>query len=127
MTTFAGTYACAAAARHHGVVDGILTVCPVCGWDGLTVPPYQRWPGLPAPAAARPPYEDFFGPGSYEVCSCCGFEFGFEDHPGAGDGVSFEEYRREWIDAGSRWWSERRPSPPGWDGLQQLKRRGLLP
>jgi hypothetical protein len=43
-----------------------------------------------------PPYEDFLGRPSYEVCSRCGFEFGNDDNPGTGEPVSFEEYRREW-------------------------------
>jgi hypothetical protein len=37
---------------------------------------------------------------SYEVCPNCGFEFGNDDNPGTTHGVSFEEYRAEWIAEG---------------------------
>jgi hypothetical protein len=103
----------------------VVTVCPVCGWGRLHGPPYKEWPGLPVSPVARPPYEDLFGGASYEVCVSCGFEFGFDDNPGTGDGVSFEQYRAEWIASGCRWWFTKRSPPPGWDGLEQLHRAGL--
>jgi rubredoxin len=34
---------------------------------------------------------------SYEVCPNCGFEFGNDDNPGTEAGVSFEQYRTEWV------------------------------
>lgn len=89
-------------------------ICPICGWDGLSVLPYAEWPGLPVPADATPPYEDLFGGASYEVCTSCGFEFGFDDNPGAGEGVSFDEYRAEWIAGGyAGGHSLARPRPAG--------------
>ena len=102
-----------------------LTTCPVCGWNGLHGKPYQRWPGLPVPEDAAPPYADHFGAASYEVCESCGFEFGFDDQPGAGEGVSFEEFRAAWIAGGCSWWFHRRQAPAGWDGFDQLRRAGL--
>ena len=35
--------------------------CPVCNYDGLFDPPY-----------------DENGYGSYEICPCCGFQFGLD-------------------------------------------------
>jgi hypothetical protein len=57
-----------------------------------------------------PPYEDLLGRASYEVCSQCGFEFGFDDNPGTGKPMSFEQYRAEWEADGSPWFDKRRPS-----------------
>ena len=37
-------------------------MCPVCGFVGLAVSPYNE-----------------AGGGSFEICPCCGFEFGFDD------------------------------------------------
>ena len=39
-----------------------MHMCPVCGYIGLNEQPY-----------------DDNGCPSYEICSCCGFEFGFDD------------------------------------------------
>lgn len=101
--------------------------CPCCGFPDLSVAPYAELPGPPAPSDAVPPYEDRLGPASYEVCSCCGFEFGFDDNPGAsGRGDSFEAYRAGWLDRGAPWFA---PSlrPPGWDVDEQLVDAGLAP
>jgi rubredoxin len=79
--------------------------CPVCGYDKLTAPPYENWPP-PAGLAIRPPYEDFLGMPSYEVCDQCGFEFGNDDNPGGTAApTSFEEYRREWENEGRPWFN----------------------
>ena len=80
--------------------------CPVCGHRGLRSPPYATWPP-PDAGSLAPPYEDHLGPPSYEVCHRCAFEFGFDDNPGAGKGLSFDEYRQEWIANGRPWLSER--------------------
>ena len=37
-------------------------ICPVCGYDRLEEPVY-----------------DEIGEPSFEICSCCGVEFGFDD------------------------------------------------
>lgn len=47
------------------------------------------------------PYAIHFGMPSYEVCPCCGFEFGFDDEPGSGQPVTFEEYLAAWISGGA--------------------------
>ncbi len=99
--------------------------CPVCGYPGLHRPPYQYWPGFPVSGDATPPYDQWFGEGSYEVCASCGYEFGFDDNPGSGEAVSFETYRAEWIAGGCEWWFKKRRAPRGWDGFDQLQRAGL--
>lgn len=75
-------------------------VCPVCGYSELD----------------EPPYDEQNNP-SYEVCSCCRFEFGFDD---AEKGASFENYRKKWISEGARWFLESK-KPADWDLKEQLK------
>jgi hypothetical protein len=74
--------------------------CPVCSVAELTVPPYENYKGT-VPPESPPPYEDWLGRASYEVCPSCGYEFGFDDNPGAmASGTTFEVYRREWDENG---------------------------
>jgi hypothetical protein len=56
-----------------------FNVCPVCGYDKLAELPYNN------------------GNASFEICSCCGFQFGFDDDDG---NYSFKSYRDEWINRG---------------------------
>lgn len=105
--------------------DSTLT-CPVCGFPGLSVRPYADWPGLPLPQGAAPPYQDQFGSPSFEICPSCGFEFGFDDHPGAsGSATSFAEHRQGWVAGGCGWWSRADRRPIGWSGPEQLAQAGL--
>lgn len=102
-------------------------VCPVCGWRELETPPYENMP--PAPQAVistvKPPYSETWGTASYEVCTCCGYEFGYDDDPGGGQGgLSFAAYLRNWCNDGMNWLA---PSarPQNWSLAQQLKDAGL--
>ncbi len=52
-------------------------ICPICGYDDLEEPPY-----------------DNDGDPSYEICSCCGFQYGFDDLDREYD---FEQYRQKWV------------------------------
>lgn len=74
--------------------------CPVCGWPELQEPP-------------RSPT----GAASFELCPCCGFEFGYDDDD---QGVTYEQARARWIAGGMKWWSGTRPSPEDWDPLKQI-------
>lgn len=73
--------------------------CPVCGFNKLS----------------EQPYDD--GNPSYEICNCCGFEFGYDD---ASEGHSFELYRRKWIQSGAIWFSQKE-KPLKWDLKNQLE------
>lgn len=73
--------------------------CRVCGW-----------------VLAEPPWgEDGRSP-SYEICSCCGCEFGYEDCRASG----ILTYRKKWIDSGGVWFSPK-DKPEGWSLEDQLK------
>jgi hypothetical protein len=76
--------------------------CPVCGWPELAEPP-------------RSPT----GSASYEICPCCGFEFGFDDDA---RGETYDQARARWIADGQRWWSTSRPAPENWNPSHQLTR-----
>jgi len=69
--------------------------CPVCGSKTLSTKPYEVWPA-PDDLEISPPYEDFLGTPSYEVCPTCEFEFGNDDNPGTAEPLSFEQDRIEW-------------------------------
>lgn len=74
--------------------------CPTCGYPGLLEPPRTE------------------SGGSYEICWSCGFEFGVTDDD---LGISYEEWRRRWIERGMPWDSEgRHPRPEGWDPAAQV-------
>ena len=74
--------------------------CPVCGFNGLEEDPYNQR-----------------NEASYEICPCCGFEFGFDL---ADSKNLLIEYRRRWIKNGARWFIERL-KPENWDLEAQLK------
>jgi hypothetical protein len=58
---------------------------------------------------------------SYEVCSCCGFEFGNDDNPGTSAPESFEEYLAEWVTNGEKWF-EPSKKPSRWTLTAQLSK-----
>ena len=70
--------------------------CPVCGFNGLKEPPYGKQ-----------------GEPSYEVCPCCGYEFGF-------DQSDYAEFRKLWIDSGAKWFMQEL-KPRNWSLNRQLK------
>lgn len=76
-------------------------ICPVCRYDELQQAPY-----------------DADGNESFEICHCCGFEFGFDD---IHDGHTFESYRDKWMIAGATWFYQQ-SKPEVWDLKQQLKK-----
>jgi len=100
-------------------------ICPCCGYTELEQPPYREMPVPPFEGALPPPpYAPHFGDPSYEVCDCCGFEFGYDDEPGTAAPVSFAEYLGEWIADGAEWFvPEKRP--PHWDLHTQLASAGI--
>jgi hypothetical protein len=98
--------------------------CPCCGYSGLSQPSYK---GLTEVSSARglpPPYDHYFGDPSYEVCACCGFEFGNDDNPGTGAPASFEDYLKAWVQSGCEWFDPTM-KPEGWQLKAQLESAGL--
>ena len=53
------------------------STCPVCGYQHLSQPPY-----------------DGHGCASFDICPCCGTEFGYDD-----SSATHEVLRRRWIGA----------------------------
>ncbi len=53
---------------------------------------------------------------TYEICPCCGVEFGNEDYTIE----SVKSYRREWMNKGSNWF-EPIEKPKNWNIEEQLK------
>ena len=76
-------------------------ICPVCGYNNLYDPPYNSE-----------------GLGSFEICPCCGFEFGCDDFPNKVE--AHEQWRKKWIAQGFRWFSQCRLPPNGWEPQIQL-------
>lgn len=98
--------------------------CPVCGYRGLKGNPYKNMPAISETLyAARPPYREIWGMPTYEVCQCCGFEFGNDDDSGLGSehNSSFSEYLEEWIVEQNCYWLIPEDKPADWDLLTQLK------
>ena len=110
--------------QHNGRMSTtpmtIQRVCPSCGYSGLVSPPYARMTAVPVADALPPPYSQHFGDPSYEVCACCGFEFGNDDDPGTCSPASFSAYRAAWIADGAPWFDPSK-KPAGWTLGQQLR------
>jgi hypothetical protein len=66
-------------------------LCPVCGF----------W--MEAPAS------------DYNICSCCGTEFGNHDI-----NASITQLRASWLRNGARWWGQFDAVPAGWDPYTQV-------
>lgn len=95
-------------------------MCPCCGFNGLDEPAYAKAVQPSLVRGLSPPYEKHFGRPSYDVCSCCGFEYGNDDNPGTAPPVSFESYLAEWVEDGSRWFDEEQ-RPESWTLESQLR------
>jgi hypothetical protein len=98
--------------------------CPCCGYAELSRPSYQNLIGPPFQSDAKPPYSRFYGEPSYDVCGCCGFEFGNDDDPGTTEPETFDHYLRKWIENGCVWFN---PSakPVNWNLKKQLQEAGI--
>lgn len=65
---------------------------------------------------ALPPWGDDGRTPSFEVCDCCGTEFGYEDSTAA----STRNARSAWITKGAPWFDVK-ARPEGWDLEAQLQ------
>ena len=73
-------------------------ICPVCGYPELSEPP-----------------RDENGAPSFDMCNCCGVEYGYEDCTPE----SILKYREEWIKNGCIWLFEN-DKPIDWSLEGQL-------
>jgi hypothetical protein len=95
-------------------------VCPCCGYPDLDCAPYENMSLPPWLDHGSPPYHQRYGAASYDCCSCCGFEYGFDDDPGASSTASsFAEYLQRWISDGCEWF-EPAKRPMDWSLDRQL-------
>src|ERR1035438_7286244 len=76
-------------------------ICPVCGFPNLT---------------EEPRHAD--GGGSDEISPSCGFQFGYDDDD---RGISFVDWRRDWIKRGMPWSSQGIEAPVDWNPDIQLR------
>ncbi|MBS9801675.1 hypothetical protein J4052_01610 [Bacillus toyonensis] len=74
-------------------------ICVICGFDDLLDPPYEE--GYPL----------------YEICPCCGFQFGFDD---CDQGCTFVAHREKWLEKGAVWHNNTE-KPTEWSLEKQLK------
>ena len=81
-------------------------VCPVCGFAGLYE---EAWDGVSP---------------SYEICPCCGTQFGYDDAtPDPRDRPAKHELLRgRWVESGRLWFYPSGCPPEGWDPAAQLAR-----
>lgn len=56
---------------------------------------------------------------SYEICLCCGFQFGYDD---CDQGYTFIEYRKEWLEKGAIWFRSEKTAR--WSLEKQLRNIG---
>lgn len=80
-------------------------LCPVCGYNLG----FKPWKGNSA---------------SFEICSCCDIQFGYDDFCGGRADARAELYRSwrsSWIAKGMPWSDVGNLPPEGWDPQQQLK------
>jgi hypothetical protein len=71
----------------------------MCGYDGLDEPAF-----------------DDVGAPSYDICDCCGTQFGYHDAR-----TPHAVLREKWVAKGMPWHSRAVTPPPGWDPAQQLR------
>ena len=75
--------------------------CLVCGFDKLKEAPRSKSGGA-----------------SFEICPACGFQFGVSDDD---DGLTYEEWREDWITRGTEGSSSGIKKPRSWKPEALLK------
>jgi hypothetical protein len=63
-----------------------------------------------------PPWGEDGASPNFQICPCCGVEFGYEDC----STTAVRSYRKSWIDAGALWF-EPKKRPSDWKVENQLK------
>ena len=82
-------------------------MCPVCGFDSLSGPPYEQY-GDPVPFGSHGELLEVGCP-THVICPSCRFHYGYDDEL---DPI-FHRWREEWS-----------PLAAGWDPIAQLRRVG---
>ncbi|MEQ1665294.1 MAG: hypothetical protein ABL927_07970 [Bdellovibrionales bacterium] len=97
--------------------------CPCCGYNGLEIKPYENMPDPPIHTAdLKPPYLQHWGKASYDICVCCGFEYGLDDEPGGEfEPSTFEAYLQNWVQVENCKWFDIKLRPLNWNIAEQLK------
>lgn len=75
-------------------------ICYVCGYPNLDEPPMGVDGKIP----------------SFDICDCCGIQFGYEDK----NEDSINKYREKWIKTGGKWLMKD-SCPQNWSMKEQLK------
>jgi len=60
-------------------------------------------------------YEMEDPPRDYNICPCCGTEFGHHDV-----NASVSDLRSTWLQTGPKWWSTVTPEPENWNPFERL-------
>jgi hypothetical protein len=84
--------------------DSVKYSCRVCGWT-------QK----------DPPWGDDGLSPTFEICDCCGVEFGYEDRTAS----ALIEFRSLWLASGLTWFNNSK-MPVNWDLRGQLAKIGVL-
>ena len=74
--------------------------CDVCGYSRLSQPPWGDDGKTP----------------TYDICPCCGVEFGYEDCTQK----SKDSFREKWLNNGAKWFDESK-KPQNWDLEEQFR------
>ncbi len=114
-------------AENQEEAEDLTYTCPACGWPKLRGDP-QNYPAL------------------YEICPCCGIEFGYTDRGRSMPEAwwtdeppvevrrkwrideresALRQWREKWVSEGMKWHSKVTKPPEGWNGETQLKEAGL--
>lgn len=82
-----------------------ISRCHICGWE-----------------LGQPPWGETGTDPTWDICDCCGCEFGYEDATPTSAG----QYRRKWISEGCNWFKPG-ARPESWDSEPQLRLVPALP
>jgi hypothetical protein len=86
------------------MLNKALFVCPICGYPNLNEAPY-----------------DDNGCTSFNICPCCGTEFGYDDFT-----TPHSVLRKKWIIGGMKWWNKNLLPPNNWNPKDQLNKLSIF-
>jgi len=91
-------------------------ICPICGYPELDEAPFNYLEnGIKSYSYSK-------GAPTYEICPCCGIEFGYTDYE-----KTWDELRKEWIDSNYKWKHTTAQKPSNWNPKKQLKNIEKIP